>query len=144
MKKAEKPHVLMAFACESVGADPKAPFSFENVVDGIGAPDFPAPTGRWFAVFCFFSDVTRTIENCRVVVQDPGGQIVGHLAVKDLRFTTDNPTSRNVVGMQGFAWPYPGRFLIKFVAGESDELALFPILVQHVPAADETEETERS
>lgn len=132
--------VQMAFACENVTSDPGLPVSFHNVMDGIGAPDFPATTGRWFAVFCFSSPVEQTVGNCRVVIEDEGGEAIAQTRLKDLNFTADSQTSRNVVGFQGLAWPYPGRYSIKFIANRDDVLATFPILVQHAPSPDEPAE----
>jgi hypothetical protein len=123
----------MAFACENVTSEPGGPVSFQNVVDGIAAGDFPAPTGRWFAIFCFFSQVERTIANCRVVIADERGEVIAQRALKDLTFTADGQMSRNVVGFQGLAWPYPGRYFIKFIANRDDVLASFPMLVQQAP-----------
>jgi hypothetical protein len=123
----------MAFACENVTSDPGGPVSFQNIMDGITAVDFPATTGRWFAVFCFFSEVEKTVANCRVVIADESGEFIAQTALKDLTFTAESQISRNVVGFQGLAWPYPGRYLIKFIANRDDVLASFPMLVQHAP-----------
>lgn len=129
----------MAFACENVSSDP-GPVSFQNVMDGIAAVDFPAPTGRWFSIFCFFSFVEMTIGNCRVVITDELEEVIAHRALKDLKFTADNPISRNVVGFQGLAWPHPGRYIIEFIGNRADVLASFPMWVQEAPAASETQE----
>ena len=101
----------MAFACENVASDPGGPVSFQNIMDGIAAVEFPAPTGRWFAIFCFISDVAQTITNCRVVVAPERGEAIAQTALKDLTFTADSQISRNVVAFQGLTWPYPGRYL---------------------------------
>jgi hypothetical protein len=124
----------MAFACEEVTSDPGGPVSFKNIMDGIAAVDFPAPTGQWFAIFCFYSQIEKTVANCRVVIADERGETIAHTALKDLTFTADSPISRNVVRFQGPAWPYPGRYLIKFVANRDDVLASFPMWVQHAPS----------
>jgi hypothetical protein len=123
----------MAFACENVTSEPGGPVSFQNIMDGVAAGDFPAPTGRWFAIFCFFSQVEHTIANCRVVIADESGEVIAQRALKDLTFTADSQISRNVVGFQGLTWPYPGRYLIKFIANRDDVLASFPMLVQQAP-----------
>jgi hypothetical protein len=130
----------MAFACEEVKREQGGPVSFQNIMDGIAAPDFPAPTGRWFAIFCFFSHVEQTIPNCRVVIADERGEIIAQQALKDLRFTPDNPISRNVVSFHGFAWPYPGGYFIKFIANRDDVLAFFPMWVHHAPAQESPEQ----
>ncbi len=123
----------MAFACEEVVREPGTPVSFKNVMDGVGAADFPAPTTRWFAIFCFFSQVPMTVTNCRVVIADERGEVVAQKALKDLTFTAESQISRSVVGFQGFSWPYPGRYLIEFVANRDDVMAAFPMRVEHVP-----------
>ncbi|HTJ25998.1 MAG TPA: hypothetical protein VMA36_07525 [Candidatus Limnocylindria bacterium] len=123
----------MAFACENVASEPEGPVSFQNVMDGIAAVDFPATTGRWFAVFCFFSEAARTITNCRVVVADESGGVIAQTALKDLTFTAESPISRNLVGFQGLSWPYPGRYRITFVAERDDVLASFPMHVVLAP-----------
>jgi hypothetical protein len=135
----------MAFACEDVTRDSAGPVSFQNVMDGIAAADFPAPTGRWFAIFCFFSAVERTIANCRVVIADEREEIIAQTALKDMTFNAKNQIARNAVAFQGFAWPYPGRYLIKFIANRDDVLASFPMWVQHVPstAGEAAEESAR-
>ena len=132
-----RPSVQMAFACENVASDPGGPVSFQNIMDGIAAVEFPAPTGRWFAIFCFISDVAQTITNCRVVVAPERGEAIAQTAVKDLTFTADNQISRNVVAFQGLTWPYPGRYLIRFIANRDDALAWFPMQVFQAPAAPE-------
>jgi hypothetical protein len=126
----------MAFACENVARDPGGPVSFQNVMDGIGADDFPAPSGRWFAIFCFYSEIATSIANCRVVVSDEGGDVIAQTVLKDMTFTADNPVSRNVVGFQGLSWPFPGRYLIKFIANRDDVLASFPMWVQQASSLD--------
>ena len=128
-----RPSILMAFACESVTSDPGGRVSFQNVMDGITAADFPVTTGRWCAIFCFFSQVEQTVANCRVVVADKSGEVIAQTRLKDLTFTADIQTSRTVVGFQGLTWPYPGRYFIKFIANRDDVLASFPMLVQHAP-----------
>jgi len=130
-----QPSVMMAFACESVTIEPGKPTSFNNVLDGIEAADFPAPTGRWFAIFCFYSPSEGGIGNCRVVVTHESGEVVAQTAVKSLTFTEHNPISRNVVNFQGLAWPYPGWYSVKFVAERDSVLATFPMLVQLAAAA---------
>ncbi len=125
----------MAFACENVTSEPGGPVSFQNIMDGIAAGDFPAPTGRWFAIFCFFSQIEKTIQNCRVVIADEGAEVIAQRALKDLTFTADSQSSRNVVAFQGLTWPYPGRYLIKFIANRDDVLASFPMLVQQAPSS---------
>lgn len=122
----------MAFACERVVSEPGNPVSFEHLLDGIEAADFPAPTGQWFAVFCFYSPEETTLENCRVVVVDGRGDVIAQTRVKDVTFTADNPVSRNAVSFHGLAWPYPGRYFVRFVANRDDVLAFFPMFVQHV------------
>ena len=128
-----RPSVQMAFACENVSSEGGGPVSFQNVMDGIGAVDFPAPSGRWCAIFCFFSDVAGTAGNCRVMIEADGGDVIAQTAVKDIVFTRDNPVSRNVVRFQGLAWPYPGRYLVKFIARKDEVMAWFPMWVQHAP-----------
>jgi len=126
----------MAFACENVASDPGGgPVSFQNVMDGIASPDFPAPTGRWFAIFCFFSQVEMTISNCRVSIENQRGEIIAQKTLKDMTFTPTHQIARNAVAFQGFAWPYPGHYLIKFVANRDDVLASFPMWVQHAPSS---------
>ncbi|MGH7707546.1 MAG: hypothetical protein ACREM8_00350 [Vulcanimicrobiaceae bacterium] len=131
---AARPSVQMAFACESVGGESGGPVSFQNVMDGIGAADFPAVTGEWFAIFSFFSPVALTVANCRIVVADDKGEIIAQTGLKNLTFSAEGRLSRNVVRFQGLAWPYPGNYLIKFIANGDDVLAAFPMLVQHAPA----------
>ncbi len=121
----------MAFACENVARDPAGPVSFQNVMDGIGAEDFPAASGRWFAIFCFYSQVEQIIANCRVVVADERGEVIAQTALKDMTFSANDPISRNVVSFHGLAWPYPGRYFITFMANRDDVLASFPMWVQH-------------
>lgn len=128
----------MAFACESVSAERGGPVSFQNVMDGIGASDFPAPTGRWVAIFCFFSQAKMTIRNCRVTIMDQSGEVIAQQALKDLTFTPENPISRNVVGFQGLNWPHPGGYLISFVANRDDVLAFFPLWVHLVSQTEES------
>jgi hypothetical protein len=131
--------VQMAFACEEVDRQSGGPVTFKRVMDGIMAADFPAPTGRWFAIFSFFSEAPQRVGNCRVIVEYEKGEIIAQKAIKDLNFTPENPFSRNIVSFEGLAWPYPGGFLVKFIAGR-DVLAYFPVWVQHAPApADESE-----
>lgn len=130
-----RPSVQMAFACENVTSEPGGPVSFQNVMDGIAAGEFPAPTGRWFAVFCFFSQVAQTIANPRVVIADENGEVIAQRALKNLRFTADDQVSRNVVGFQGLSWPYPGRYLIKFIANRDDVMASIPMLVLQAPSS---------
>ena len=134
---AVQPSVQMAFACENVSSDSGGPVSFQNVMDGIAAADFPAPTGRWFAIFCFFSQVEKTIKNCRVGIADERGEVIAQTGLKDLTFTPKSQIARNAVAFQGFAWPYPGRYLIKFIANRDDVLASFPMWVQHAPSPAE-------
>jgi hypothetical protein len=131
------PHVMMAFACEKVSSEPGQPTSFHNLLDGIEAAEFPAPTGRWFAVFCFYSPAARTMTNCRVLISHERGEPVAQTAVRDLTFTPSSPISRNVVGFAGFAWPYPGWYRVEFIAGRDAVLASFPMLVRHAPRAEE-------
>ena len=138
-----RPTVQMAFACENVSSEGGGPVSFQNVMDGIGAVDFPAPSGRWCAIFCFYSDVAGTIGNARVVITADGGDVIAQTAVKDMSFTRDNPVSRNVVRFQGLSWPYPGRYLVRFIARKDDVLASFPMWVQHAPDAPATESSEK-
>jgi hypothetical protein len=123
----------MAFACEDVASEAGGPVTFRNVMDGVLAPDFPAPTGRWFAIFCFFTDEPQRISNCRVVIEHEKGELIAQKAIRDLTFTPENPISRNVVSFQGLAWPYPGGYLVKLVAQRDDVLAYFPLWVQHAP-----------
>jgi hypothetical protein len=98
----------MAFACENVTSEPGGPVTFQNVMDGVAAEDFPAPTGRWFAIFCFFSEGPQSITNCRVVIESAKGELLAQQALKDVTFSPENPISRNVVSFQGLSWPYPG------------------------------------
>ena len=133
---------MMAFACESVASDPGKPISFNHVLDGIEAPDFPVMSGRWFAVFCFYSPEEMTIGNCRVIIEHESGEPVAQTKVKDVTFTPDQPLSRNMVGFQGFAWPYPGWYTVKFLAERDTLLAVFPMLVQHAQTGDDAEEEE--
>lgn len=111
--------------------------TFENVLDGLVASDFPAPTERWFAIFCFFSEEPRQISNCRVVIEYEKGELIAQRAVRDIAFTPAQPISRNVVQIQGLSWPYPGGYLVKFVANTDDVLAYFPFWVQYAPPANE-------
>jgi hypothetical protein len=127
--------VQMAFACEEV--DTTGPATFKNVIDGMAAGDFPAPSGRWFAIFCFFGEGPQQITNCRVVVEHEKGELVAQRAIRDITFTPEHPTSRNVVSFPGLLWPYPGGYLVRFLANGDDELAYFPIWVQHVPPSTE-------
>jgi hypothetical protein len=127
----------MAFACENVSSESGGPVSFQNVMDGIAAPDFPAPTGRWFAIFCFFSQVEQTVKNCRIIVTDERGEVIAQTALKDMSFTAKNQITRSAVAFHGFAWPYPGRYLIAFMANRDDVLASFPMWVQHAPGPPE-------
>ena len=129
----------MAFACESVAAEPGAPISFNNILDGVEAPDFPAPTGRWFAIFCFFTKEEGAITNCRVTVTHESGEMIAQTRVKDLIFTEVRPISRNIVNFQGLMWPYPGWYTVKFVAERERELASFPMLVQQGTPSPEEE-----
>ncbi len=128
-----RPTVQMAFACENVAREPGGPVSFQNVLDGIAADDFPTESGRWFAVFCFYSASEQTIPNCRVVVSDDRGDVIAQTALKDMTFRSDDPISRNVISFAGLSWPYPGRYQIRFIAGKDDLLASFPMWVQHAP-----------
>lgn len=130
---ATRPSVQMAFACETFTNDPGAPVSFQNVMDGIGALDFPAVTGRWLAIFCFWSQVELALPNCRVVVAHEGGEIIAQTQVKDLTFNADRQVSRSVVAFQGLAWPHPGRYIISFIAKRDEVLASFPMLVAQAP-----------
>jgi hypothetical protein len=127
----------MAFACESVSHEPESPISFNNIMDGIEAADFPAPTPRWFAVFCFFSPVASTLTNCRVVIEDARGEPIAQARLRDVRFTAESQISRTVVGFQGVVWPYPGRYFVKFITGTDSVLAFFPMMVQHTNGAIE-------
>jgi hypothetical protein len=130
----------MAFACENIEGKPGGAVTFQNVMDGIAAADFPAPTGRWFAIFCFFSESAQTIANCRVVVEDAKGELIAQQRVKDLTFTPKEPISRNVISFNGLSWPYPGGYVIRFMANQDDMLAYFPMWIQHVPAPAEAPE----
>jgi hypothetical protein len=125
----------MAFACENVTSEPGGPVTFQNVMDGVAAEDFPAPTGRWFAIFCFFSEGPQSITNCRVVIESAKGELLAQQALKDVTFSPENPISRNVVSFQGLSWPYPGGYLIKFMGNRDDVIAYIPMWVQHVPAS---------
>lgn len=136
------PSVMMAFACENVSSEPGKPISFQHILDGIEAADFPAPTARWLAVFCFYGDEETTVPNCRVVIEHESGEMVAQAGVKDLRFTRNNPISRNVVGFSGFAWPYPGWYQVKFLVERDTVLARFPMLVQTAAPAAEADEDE--
>jgi hypothetical protein len=127
--------VQMAFACEDVTSDSGGPVTFKNVMDGVVASDFPAPTGRWFAIFCFFSETAQRVANCRVVIEYEKGELIAQKAVKDLEFNPQRPISRNVISFAGLMWPYPGGYLVKFMANRNDTLAYFPIWVQHAPTA---------
>lgn len=138
----DKPNVMMAFACETVSAEPGKPISFQNMLDGIDAEEFPAPTGRWFAVFCFYSREPGSIGNCRVIIEHEKGDIVAQNSVKDLHFAETSPISRNVVVFQHFTWPYPGWYQVRFLGGRDTELAVFPMLIQHVESDEEPEEDE--
>ena len=137
---------MMAFACERATSDPGEPITFHHVLDGIEAEDFPAPTGRWFGVFCFYSPDPGAMEigNCRVVIEHESGELVAQTKVKNLSFAPDHPISRNMVGFAGFAWPYPGLYRVNFVAERDTVLATFPMVVQHAassqPAALDEEE----
>jgi hypothetical protein len=131
--------VQMAFACEEVARESGGPVTFKNVMDGIMAADFPAPTGRWFAIFSFFSEGPQHIGNCRVVVEHEKGELIAQRAIRDLSFTPENPISRNIVSFQDLVWPYPGGYLVKFVADRDDVLAYFPVWVQHAPAEEESQ-----
>ncbi len=131
---AAMPNVQMAFACESVTGDQGGPVSFQNIMDGIGAPDFPALTGRWLAVFSFSIQADLTLQNCRVIVAHEDGEVIAQTRLKDLTFSPNSPVSRSVVAFQGVAWPHPGRYVITFIANRTDVLASFPMVVQHVPA----------
>ncbi len=133
-------HVQMAFACEDVTSESGGPVTFKNVMDGIVASDFPAPTGRWFAIFCFFSVEAQHFANCRVVVEHENGESVAEKTLRDLDFTPHNPISRNVVSFQGLQWPYPGGYVVKCMADGDNILAYFPIWVQHAPAPDANDE----
>ncbi len=132
--------VQMAFACEDVTSEAGGPVTFKNVMDGVVASDFPAPTGRWFAIFCFFSLEAQHLANCRVVIEHGKGELVAEKALKDVDFTPNNPISRNVLSFQGLQWPYPGGYLVKFLANGDDVIAYFPIWVQHAPPADADDE----
>jgi hypothetical protein len=138
----DKPNVMMAFACETVSAEPGKPISFENMLDGIDAEDFPAPTARWFAVFCFYSRKPGAIGNCRVIIEHEKGEIIAQNSVKDVRFSEHQPISRNVVVFQQFAWPYPGWYHVRFLGGRDTELAVFPLLIQHVESEEADAEEE--
>lgn len=131
--------VQMAFACEDVASESGGPVTFKNVMDGVMASDFPAPTGRWFAIFCFFGEGSEHIENCRVAIEHESGECVAQKDLRDLDLTPDRPISRNVVSFQGLMWPYPGGYLVKFMARADDVLAYFPIWVQHAPPGGEDE-----
>lgn len=130
-----QPNVMMAFACEKVSSEPGTPMSFQNVLDGIEADDFPAPSARWLAIFCFFSPIETTVANCRVAIEYGDGELIGQTKVRDMQFTASNPISRHVVAFAGFSWPYPGWYRVKFIAERDTVLALFPMLVQRAPEA---------
>lgn len=125
--------VQMAFACENVVRKPGSPVTFEHVLDGIAADDFPAPSGRWYAIFCFYSELEQTVSRCRVIITDDGGDPIAQSALRDMRFRPDDPVSRNVVRFDGLAWPHPGRYRVTFLANRDDVLAFFPLWVQHAP-----------
>ena len=127
--------IQMAFACEDVESESGGPVTFKNVMDGLFASDFPAPSGRWLAIFCFFSEEPERVANCRVVVEHEDGESVAEKTIGDLTFTPQNPISRNVVSFHGLAWPYPGGYIVKFVANRDDVLAYFPMWVQHAPGS---------
>ncbi|MBV8602484.1 MAG: hypothetical protein JO359_13050 [Candidatus Eremiobacteraeota bacterium] len=135
------PNVMMAFACESASSEPGEPISFHHVLDGIEAAEFPAPTGRWFGVFCFYSPEEKAISNCRVVIEHESGEIVAQTKVKDLTFAADRPISRNMVGFAGFSWPYPGIYHVNFVAERSTVLATFPMVVQTAAQPEEGDDS---
>ena len=128
-----KPNVMMAFACERVETEPGKPTSFHNMLDGIEAAEFPAPTAQFVGVFAFYSTDAMSVKNCRVVIEHESGEMIAQTKVRDLSFGEQNPISRNVVGFHGFAWPYPGWYRVKFVADKDTVLAIFPLLVQHSP-----------
>ncbi len=127
----------MAFACEETASEPGGPVTFKNVVDGIAAPDFPAVTGRWLAIFSLSSRDALTLGNCRVIVSDDEDTVIAQTQLKDLTFSAESPISRSVVAFQGLAWPHPGRYAVTLVANQNDVLASFPMFVQHVPAPPE-------
>ncbi len=135
-------HVQMAFACEDVASESGGPVTFKNVMDGVMASDFPAPTGRWFAIFCFFSEASQHVANCRIVIEHERGEVIAQKALRDLDFTPERPISRNVVSFAGLMWPYPGGYLVKFMADGDDTLAYFPIWVQHAPTAGSEDEAQ--
>ncbi len=129
----------MAFACEEVANESGGPVTFKHVMDGIVAADFPAPTGRWFAIFSFFNDEPQRISNCRVIIEHEKGELVAQKTIRDVAFTPENPISRNVVSFQGLAWPFPGGYLVKLIGNRDDVLACFPMWVQHAPSRAEEE-----
>ncbi len=129
----------MAFACEEVSNESGGPVTFKNVMDGIVAADFPAPTGRWFAIFSFFNDEQQRISNCRVTIEHEKGELIAQKAIANVAFTPENPISRNVVSFQGLSWPFPGGYVVKFIANRDDVLACFPMWVQYAPSQAQEE-----
>jgi hypothetical protein len=105
----------------------------------MAAPEFPVTTGRLLAIFCFFSDEPQRVSNCHVVIEHEKGELVAQRALKDLTFAPDSPISRNIVSFNGLVWPYPGGYLVRFVAGRDEVLAHFPLWVRHLPASSEPE-----
>ena len=83
----------------------------------------------------FFAYEFLTFRQTTVKLLSTRGEIIAQKTLKDMTFTPTHQIARNAVAFQGFAWPSPGHYLIKFVANRDDVLASFPMWVQHAPSS---------
>lgn len=125
------PTVQMAFACEGVAQDPFGKMTFQNVVDQLSAPNFPATTQQIFLVFGLMAKVPGIRSGCSWEIRSPENERIIGNNLADVAFTPDKMGARFVVGVQGLTWPRPGTYVVRLLARE-DVLASFQITLTQI------------
>jgi len=130
-----RPTVLMAFACENVSTDFAGRVSFQNLIDALLTPSFPATTPQMFVIFSFWSQLASFLNKPTVVIEDENQARIAEVSFKDMAFTPDSPVARAMAALQGVQWPHAGPYVVKFIANGGQYQAAFPITVVHQPVS---------
>ncbi len=118
--------IQMAFACENISTDPQGRMSFQNVIDGLTALNFPAATSSFCAVFGFIRSTPGFLMQCRVEVLPPVGDPIISQAIQDMAFRPDQGAQRAIVQMPGITWPTPGTYTVRFTS-RGETICQFPV-----------------
>jgi hypothetical protein len=108
--------VTMALACENFSQDPQQRIYLHTVIDQLNAVAFPVTTNAFFVIFAFQRKSPGFLMQCKIDIVPENGEPVASQVLKDVVFSPDSPTSRQIVGFAGVTWPKPGNYVVRFLS----------------------------